>query len=266
MTRIIADACCNHMGDRRIMEAMIRAAAGAGVDIVKFQSFRADKLRKDWPDYDNAHAYYKAHELSESDHIWLMEKCREYGVSFLTTAFDLDTVDMLADLGLKQVKIASPDCNNWALIDKCLEVFEKVFISTGMHAREEIVQLVGRIRAKKKINNVSIFYCVSSYPAHPEVLFLGNMNIFYSGFSDHTLGTDAAKLAIALGADYVEKHLTLNRNLPGKDQAFAGTVEEFREICQWRDKVKAMMGSGVRELSPEELANREKYIGRWSGA
>jgi len=251
------------MGDRRIMEAMIKAAAGAGVDIVKFQSFRADKLRKNWPDYDNAYAYYKAHELSMNDHLWLMDKCKEYGVDFLTTVFDVSTVDFLANLGLKQVKIASPDANNWALIDKCLEKFDSVFISTGMHISKEIADLHFYTYEK----DVVLFRCISAYPAPIENLGLRDFSTYIPnwGFSDHTLGTDAAKLAIVLGADYVEKHLTLNRNLPGKDQAMSATVEEFKEICEWRDKVRLMMGSGVRELSVEELVNREKYHRRFWG-
>jgi len=276
VTRIISDCCANHMGDRRIMEAMIKAASGAGVDIVKFQSFRADKLRKDWPDYENAYQYYKRHELSESDHCFLMEKCKENGIEFLTTVFDLETVDFLAGLGLKQVKIASPDCNNWELIDKCLEKFDRIIISTGLHTPEEIFSLkryLGKVHVTDK--RVAILYCVSLYPTDLGQVKMLTMKHAMTGpydswtehgYSDHTLGTDAAKLAIALGADYVEKHFTLNRNLPGKDQAISATVEEFREICEWRDKVKVMMGSGVRELSPEELANREKYRGRWSGA
>ena len=266
MTRVIADCCANHMGDRRIMEAMIKAAAGAGVDIVKFQSFRAEKLRKDWPDYENAYQYYKRHELFESDHHFLMAKCRENNIEFLTTVFDLETVDFLAGLGLKQVKIASPDCNNWALVDKCLEKFDRVFISTGMHTKKEIHNLFNHaiMTNCKYKRDLLLLQCVSLYPAPIEEI---NFDFdFFGGFSDHTLGTDAAKLAIALGADYVEKHLTLNRNLPGNDQAMSATTEEFREICEWRDKVKIMMGSGVRELSGEELANREKYRGRWSGA
>jgi N,N'-diacetyllegionaminate synthase len=260
VTRIIADCCCNHMGDRRIMEAMIKAAAGAGVDIVKFQSFRANKLRRDYPNYEQERAYYAAHELSMMDHSWLMDKCKEYGVEFLTTVFDVDTVDFLADLGLKQVKIASPDCNNWALIDKCLKRFKRLIVSTGLHTEEEIK------KAYFKYAGVDVAWlkCVSKYPAELSDLHMGDRLLY--GLSDHTLGTDAAKLAISLGADYVEKHFTLNRNLPGKDQAFAGTVEEFKEICQWRNKVKAMMGSGVRELTEQELENRKKYIGRWSGA
>jgi len=271
VARILADCCCNHMGDRRIMEAMIKAAAGAGVDIVKFQSFRADKLRKDWPDYENAYQYYKRHELSESNHHFLMEKCKENNIEFLTTVFDLETVDFLAGLGLKQVKIASPDANNWPLIDKCLEKFDRVFISTGMHTDADIGLLKKHIRydiqAYNPDNKVVLFHCISAYPTSLDKVNMECLRTYMlNGFSDHTLGTDAAKLAIALGADYIEKHLTLNRTLPGNDQAMSATVEEFREICEWRDKVKVMMGSGVRELSSEELADRDKYRGRWSGA
>jgi N,N'-diacetyllegionaminate synthase len=245
------------------MEAMIRAAASVGVDIVKFQSFRANKLRKDYPNYEQERAYYAAHELSMRDHSFLMDRCEEYGVEFLTTVFDLDTVDFLQDIGLRQVKIASPDANNWALIDKCLKAFDHVIISTGLHTSQEIAELWQYVHMRP----VTILACTSLYPAPTENLGLEGFRRYGNwGYSDHSLGTDAAKLAIALGADYVEKHFTLNRNLPGKDQAFAGTVEEFKEICQWRDKVKVMMGSGVRELTAKELENRKKYIGRWSGA
>jgi sialic acid synthase SpsE len=256
------------------MESMIKAAASVGVDIIKFQSFRADKLRKDWPDYENAYRYYKAHELSEDDHIWLMEKCRENGIEFLTTAFTLDVVDFLAGIGLKQVKIASPDANNWALIDRCLEKFEKVFISTGLHTSEEVFNLKTYLGRKHVINKrVAILHCVSLYPVELEQVkmtllkhsMIGPYNSWTEhGFSDHTTTLGASKLAISLGADYIERHFSLSRYLPGKDHFFSSTPEEFAELVAWKSKVEIMMGTGTRELSPEELANREEYRGRWS--
>ena len=267
-TKIIADICGNFCGSRIILEAMIKAAAGVGIDIVKTQSFRADKLRKDWPDYENAYRYYKQHELSESDHLWLMEKCHENGIDFLTTVFDLETVDFLAGLGLKQVKIASPDMMNWMLIDKCLEKFETIIISTGLHTDEE-TQTLRRYTSSRY--GVVLLHCISLYPTPLEAVNLTNMSAwvenwpYHAGFSDHTLTLDASKLAISLGADYIERHFTLSRYLPGKDHFFSSTPEEFAELVAWRDKVAVMMGSGVRELSPEELANREKYRGRWNG-
>lgn len=272
MTKIIADCCANHMGDRRIMEAMIRAAADAGVDIVKFQSWKADKLRKDWPDYDNAYKYYKQHELSEDDHRWLVGKCKEYGVEFLTTVFDLETVNFLRRLGLKKVKIASPDANNWALIDKCLKKFDEVILSTGMHSPVEIQEINSYMSAESsRQQKTSFLHCISTYPTKPEEVNMRimtyNQNPFTTvGFSDHTIGVDAGKLAIALGAEYLEKHFTLSRYLPGKDQAISGTPEEFAELVRWRDLVSIMKGESWRELSEAELANRRLYVGRWSGA
>jgi N,N'-diacetyllegionaminate synthase len=263
MARIIAEACCNHLGSRDIMESMIRTAAGVRIDVIKFQSFKADKLRKDYPDYADNYTYYKKNELSEDDHIWLMEKCKKYGIEFLTTVFNLDTVDFLASLGLKRIKIGSADCNNWDLIDKCLSKFDELIISTGLHTWAEIRALEEHLECSR----FTLMHCVSLYPIAPEQV---NMQRFVqlnkgwpAGFSDHTVGLDASKLAISLGAKYVERHYTLSRYLPGKDQPISSTPEEFAELVRWRDQVN-LMNSATR-ISSEELTNREKYIGRFGG-
>lgn len=261
--KIIADACANHCGERRMMDEMIQKAALAGVDVIKFQSFKADKLRKDWPDYENAYAYYKKHELSEDDHHWLIQQCKIYGIEFLTTVFDLETVDFLAGLGLDRVKIASSDCNNWPLIDKCLDRFEHVIISTGMHSSTEIRQLAGFLGSR--LEKVTVMHCVSLYPTPPDRVNMMRvawlMQMFPSvGFSDHTLGTDAGKLAISLGVACVEKHFSLDRTFPGNDQAMSATIDEFVELVDWRDKIQMMM------FCPENLPDGEarRYIGKWA--
>lgn len=267
MTRIIAEACNNHLGDRRVMEAMIKAAKDVGVDTIKFQSYKTDKLIREWPDYDTSYLYYKQHELSEEDHRWLIKKCEEHGIGFLTTVFDLDTVDFLADLGLIEVKIASPDANNWELIDKCLNNFEHVIISTGLHSQQEVCDLISYINSRWDHKHVTLLYCVSKYPAPyynynlKDMKFLGGRTKNY-GLSDHTVGTDVAKLAIAQGAKIIEKHFTLNKYLPGKDQYFAGTVYDFKELVKWRDMVDAVTNAPSWELDPGKISNRH-YIGRW---
>ena len=264
-TTIIAEMCNNHCGSMEIAEAMIRAAASAGADACKFQSFRADKLRKDYPDYEKEYAYYKKHELSYEDHVFLMQKCQENGVEFITTVFDLDTVDMLKELGLKTVKIASPDANSWRLIDKCLANFEQVIISTGMHTWDEIDKLRDYCAEKQGETDVTILYCVSEYPTPIGKIRLGIINRIKipgkinSGFSDHTEGTQAAKIAIAMGADVIEKHFTLNQCLPGKDQRFAGTYEDFIEITGWRNLVSYL----ISDNGNLDKTNRAKYQGRW---
>ncbi len=204
-TKIVAEIGNNHMGSRELMEAMIKSLAHIGVDAVKFQSFKADKLRKDYPNYEQEYMYYKQHELSEGDHVFLMQKCMEYGIEFITTAFDLDTVDMLKTLGLKTVKIASPDATSWSLIDKCLDNFDKVIISTGMHSVEELNKLMSYISIKDRHLKTTLLHCVSEYPASLHKVNMERMNYIRNnhlgyGFSDHTLGTEASKYAIALGA------------------------------------------------------------------
>ena len=131
------------------------------------------------------------------------------------------------------VKIASPDADNYELINYCIDNFIKVFISTGMHTPQQIRTLREHVKGKK---NVVLFYCVSKYPTLITDIDFDTM-LYFDGFSDHTLGIEAAKKAIDLGMPYIEKHLTLGRDLPGKDQAMSTTVDEFRQIVQYRDYV-----------------------------
>jgi N,N'-diacetyllegionaminate synthase len=268
MTQIICDACGNHLGDRRLMEAMIASAADAGVDFIKWQTFRSDKLTQDWPDRGSALAYYKSLELSEDDHEFIIERCNHFGIKPLFTAFTLESVDLLKQLGMKHVKIASPDANSWTLIDRCLDAFEHVFISTGCHTDEEVDHLLQYLISGGRAYKCTILHCVSEYPtplAHVNMKRMLRLkgNGFDVGWSDHTQSLDAAKLAIACGADVVERHYTLGRDLPGKDHFVSSTPDEFRRLLAWRNLVGVMMGSGNKQMSETEWANREKYRGRW---
>lgn len=268
MTQLILDACGNHLGDRRIMEAMIQVAGDIGVEYVKWQSFTASKLTQDWPDRTNAVAYYTSLELSEDDHEFIVERCEHYGVKPLFTAFTLESVDLLKRLDMKEVKIASPDANSWMLIDKCLDAFDRLFISTGCHTDEEIDYLLQYLISGGRAYKCTILHCVSEYPTPLSRVNMKQMlklkgNSFDVGWSDHTQSLDAAKLAIALGADVVERHYTLGRQLPGKDHFVSSTPDEFRELVSWRNLVDVMMGSGNKQMSETEWAVREKYRGRW---
>ncbi len=248
----------------RIAEAMVKAASSVGVDVVKFQAFDAEKLNPAWPDYEQAKANYRRVQFGRDEFKHLKRFCEDNGVEFLCTAFDLDAADMLAKLGCEKVKIASPDAGNWPLIDRCLDKFKRVIVSVGMATKDEFSRLTQFITYANLHDRITVLHCVSEYPLAlskvnmGRMLQLKDMGISY-GWSDHSLGTEAAKLAISLGAAYVEKHLSLSRALPGKDQAMSTTAEEFAEICDWRDKVALMM-----ESSEGEPANRH-YITRWSG-
>lgn len=227
MIKIIADACANHLGDRRLIEQMIKKAAETKIDIIKFQSFRANKLNKTYPNYEENYEYYKSVQLSRDDHIFILDACKKYGIEPLFTVFDLETVELLDELEINTVKIASPDADNWDLIKKCLRTFEVIFISTGMINTEQI-------RGLLELDSFIIMYCISKYPTKIEEIDYELMKICH-GFSDHTLGITAAKKAIDLEVEYIEKHFTLGRDLPGRDQAMSATLEDFKEIIDYRD-------------------------------
>jgi len=262
---IIADACSNHNGSRGLMEQMIKSAAEIGIDIIKFQSFKAEKLNPDWPDYQKSYEYYKNVELSEDDHVFIMEKCQEYGIEPLFTAFHLESAEYLRSIGMKSVKIASPDANNWLLIAYCLSHFDRVLISTGLHNYDEIAELVNRVTDYWE--KVTLLHCVSLYPTPLEKVNLFHMAALMKtfpsvGFSDHSLGTEAAKIAMCLGTACIEKHFTLDRDLPGKDHKMSATLQEFKELIEWRDTIQKVMYCPDKDIDAE---NR-KYKRRWINA
>lgn len=252
------------MGDLRIAEALIRAAADAGVDIVKFQSWQADQLRTDFPDYDATFARHSVAELSDQDHFRLMDVCNEYGVEFLTTCFDINRIDFLAGLGMRTIKVASPDSVSMKLLDRLFDNFEHVIISTGMTTHEELIRLIEYVQKK----NATILHCVSMYPAPLEHTNMARMLWIRDqgcrvGFSDHSMGIKAGMLAIALGAEILEKHITLNRFLPGKDQEMSSVPHEFRQLVDWAKSVEIMRGVTQPGLSEDEMKLRGIYIGKW---
>jgi len=262
--KLISDACSNHNGSRELMEQMIKCAAETGVDIIKFQSFRADKLNKSWPDYQNTYNYYKSVELSWKDHVFIIDKCKKYGIEPLFTAFGIDNAKFLHKLGLKSVKIASPDANNWGLIDWCLPKFDRILISTGLHNHQEINDLVNKVYDYRE--KVTLLHCVSLYPTPLEKVNLFHMAALMKafpsvGFSDHTLNLDASKISISLGAACVERHFTLDRNMVGKDQVMSSTTEDFEELVAWRKTVQTVMYCPEKDTDQE---NR-RYIWRWGG-
>lgn len=261
---IVADVSSNHMGDMALAKAMIEGAAKAGVDVVKFQSWRADSLRKDFPDYAATYARHKKTQLSDEDHHALMEHCKAHGVEFLTTCFDLSRVDFLASLGLKRIKVASPDCGSVTLLKKLMAKFPQLLVSTGMTAEADVRKAV----EVTKGHDVVFFHCVSIYPAPLDKTNLARMAWLKGlgvrvGFSDHSLGIQAAQVALARGAEMIEKHYTLSRQLPGKDQAMSTELPEFAALCRFRDELVSMEGVPTPPLSADEERLRGIYVGKW---
>ena len=246
MTKIIADFCANHLADTRLIDHGIKLLADAGVDMVKFQAFKADKLNPKFPNYKENLEYYKSVELKEIDYWFILKRCSVHGISPLFTVFDLEAVDFIKNFGLKHVKIASPDGDNLELIKKCIDNFKTVYISDGMMSRDSRAWLYNAITKKEFPGcDIKVLYCISKYPTNINDINFKTMSSF-AGFSDHTIGTEAAKKAIDMGLEVVEKHFTLGRDLPGRDQAISGTIDEFKELVEHRNYIEKVKHYKVR--------------------
>lgn len=266
MIKIIADLSSNHMGDIGLAKQMVQKAATVGVDCIKVQSWQANKLSKHFTgDYQSTYERHKKTELSDDDHYELIECCKQNNVEFLTTCFDLERVDFLASLGLKSIKVASSDCTSKTLIRKLMDKFETIIISTAMTTADEIKDTIKFLGDHDYI----MLHCVSMYPTPLSKCNLNRINWLKKhgakrvGFSDHSLGTEAAMAAMAMGIEVLEKHLTLDRTFPGRDQQMSTTPDEFARICQWRDLCIQMLGEDNPPLSEEELNLRSIYIDKW---
>ena len=259
-TKIIAEVGANHGGDLDLAKEMVRVAAAAGCDYVKFQSWQARRLPEGDPNFER---HSKA-ELSDDAHRELIDCCRGLGVEFLTTCFDVHRVEFLASLGLRTIKVASPDCSSTRLLRALRDAFPHVIVSTGMTPEEDVIAAAETLSG----HNFTMLHCVSLYPTPTHKVNMARMAWLRTkcpsvGFSDHTMGTPAGRLAIAMGADYLEKHFTSDRNLPGKDQAVSGTPHEFRELRAYADEVELLMGEAHPALSDEEERLRGIYVGKW---
>lgn len=264
-TQLIAEIGANHMGDIRLAEEMIQAAAESGADIVKFQSFRADDLVHDYPEYATNYNYYKSHELSDDDHHRLIATCTRHGVKFLTTCFSITRIKFLASLPISTIKVASSDLTSARMLTTLKRYFSHIIVSTGMSRPEEIAATARLLNG----HTYTFMHCISLYPTPLANVRMANLQTLRQftpsvGFSDHTMGTDAAKLAVALGATYIEKHFTIDRNLPGRDQQISALPHEIREIADYITQVRVMMGAPNDTAPlPDEIAMRKRYIGRW---
>lgn len=272
-SKIIAEIASSHNGDINLGKAMIRAAAETGVDYVKFQSWQAQHVADTDPDRER----YKSLELTDEAHYVYKRECESNNVTFLTSIFDRRRIPFLKKLGLDIVKIPSTYCSSPDMLRACRKYFAKIILSVGMSNPEEVRQAVQLLQG----HDVTLLHCVSLYPVPPEKVNLRRMVWLKSlaprwGLSDHSHGADAAKVAIAMGAHYVEKHFTLSKYLPQiphrtsdaesaqliTTHSIADEPAVFREICAWRDQVNILMGTGQIDMLPEELAVRKKYVGR----
>lgn len=273
-TLVIAEAGVNHNGDLDMARALVDAAAAAGADLVKFQTFRADRLATPAA----AKAGYQAAsggagesqqgmlrrlELSEDGHHALRAHCADRGVTFFSTAFDLESLDFLASLGLDRFKVPSGELTNLPYLERAARFGKPVILSTGMATLDEVgaaiavLETSGLPRAA-----LTVLQCTTEYPAPMESVNLRAMVTMRDafgvavGYSDHTAGIEAAIAAVALGAIVIEKHLTLDRTLPGPDHRASTEPAELKAMVAAIRNVERALGTGVKEPSAGEMSNR----------
>lgn len=273
---IIAEAGVNHNGSLDRAKELIDVAADAGVDYVKFQTFKADKMvtrsakratyqNSNTGDADSQHEMLKKLELSEEMHVELIRHCDQRSVKFLSTGFDLESLEFLNSIGLELFKIPSGEITNLPYLRKIAGFRKPIVMSTGMATMEEVENAFD-ILVKEGVNkdDITIVHCNTEYPTPMEDVNLKAMNyigkklLVNTGYSDHTLGIEVPIAAVALGARVIEKHFTLSRDLPGPDhRASLEPVELAAMVKAIRNIEKAINGSGIKEPSASEKKNKE---------
>ena len=274
-TIIIAEAGVNHNGSLERALSLVDCAAEAGVDFVKFQTFKAENIvnkEAQKADYQiknttsKAQTQFEMLKKLEMESDWypaLMKRCEEKGVRFLSTGFDTESIDFLDAIKVPFYKIPSGEITNKPYLQHIARKGKVIILSTGMAHLQEVKDAVEVIEKEGvNRNQITVLHCNTEYPTPMEdVNLLAMKHIAQElgvkvGYSDHTLGIEVPIAAVALGACVIEKHFTLDRNLPGPDHAASLEPEELKALVEGiRNIEKAIGGTGVKEPSKSEQKN-----------
>ena len=249
-TTIIAEAGVNHNGNLGTAKKLIKVAADVGADIVKFQSFKAERLVTKYAakaDYqlgttlknETQYQMLKKLELSEDMHAELIEYSKECKIEFCSTAFDTQTINYLISLGIERLKVPSSEITNLPYLIEVGKKSKPIILSTGMATIKEVSSAVNvLLDAGAKKNSITLLQCTTEYPAPMNEVNLNAMVTMReqlgirTGFSDHTSGIEAAIAAKALGATIIEKHFTLDRNSAGPDHLASASPEDLEKLIK----------------------------------
>ena len=273
---IIAEAGVNHNGSIEIARQMVDKAVEAGVDIIKFQTFKSEKLVSKsarQAEYqkknigkksdDSQLSMLKKLELSEQDHKDLMTYCKQKGIKFFSTAFDMDSIEYLHSLNLGLWKIPSGEVTNYPFLKRIASYNERTILSTGMCDLQDVRAAVDALyKNGLSKENLTLLHCNTEYPTPFEDVNLKAMDALRKefgvevGYSDHTKGIEVPIAAVALGASVIEKHFTLDRNMEGPDHKASLEPDELKAmVSAIRNIEKAMDGDGTKHVSESERKN-----------
>jgi N,N'-diacetyllegionaminate synthase len=271
-TLIIAEAGVNHNGDLKLAKKLIDAAVEAGVDYVKFQTFKASKLvsksaiKADYQIKNSKNLVesqlemLQRLEISEDQHYELLFYCKKRKIKFLSTAFDLESLDFLKKLGMNLFKIPSGELTNLPYLEKVSELADSIILSTGMSTMEEIKESVSFLKSNSKAE-ISILHCNTDYPTKFSDVNLLAMNTLKEhfntpvGYSDHTIGIEVPIAAVALGATIIEKHFTLDRKMEGPDHAASIEPHELKQMVIAIRNIEKALGSDIKKPTASEIKN-----------
>lgn len=273
-TLIIAEAGVNHNGNLELARRLIDVAADAGADLVKFQTFSADRLvtidaaKADYQvdatvSDESQHSMLRRLELTAEMHEALISHCKLRDINFFSTGFDIESINLLVKLGIDRFKIPSGEITNLPYLRHVGRYGKPVILSTGMANLGEIEAALDVLeRAGTPRERVTVLHCNTEYPTPMRdvnlraMLAIGAAFGVAVGYSDHTAGIEVPIAAVALGATVIEKHFTLDRNLPGPDHKASLDPQELRAMVRAIRNIELALGDGVKRPSPSELKNR----------
>jgi N,N'-diacetyllegionaminate synthase len=272
---IIAEIGVNHNGDISLAKKLIKIAKDAGADIAKFQAFRTKDLvtssaamaayqEKNTGNFNTQFDMLMNYEFSAAQFADLFNYCREIGIEFLATAFDDESFQLIQQIGSERIKIPSGEITNLPYLKQIANARKEIILSTGMSTLIEVEEAIEKLEEfGSQRQNITILHCTSSYPAPIEEVNLRamvKMGDFFGtkiGYSDHTLGTEVAIAAVSLGACIIEKHLTLDRELPGPDHKASLEPAEFQEMVRGIRNIELALGSDIKAPTKSEISTMQ---------
>ncbi len=273
-TLIIAEAGVNHNGDLELAKQLIDAAAEAGADLVKFQTFnasrqvtrtakKADYQNQTTDSKESQHDMLRRLELTVDMHHELIAHCATRNIGFFSTGFDIESVDLLVSLGQDHFKIPSGEITNLPYLRHIGQLGKTVILSTGMATLGEIEAAIDVLeQAGTPRSKLTVLHCTTEYPTPMIEVNLCAMQSIHAafgvlvGYSDHTQGIEIAIAAVAMGATVIEKHFTLDRNLPGPDHKASLEPAELKAMITAIRNIEAALGDGIKRLTPSEARNK----------
>jgi N,N'-diacetyllegionaminate synthase len=268
---VIAEAGVNHNGSLDLALQLVDAAKASGADAVKFQTFRADQLatrsahkapyqERTTANSESQFEMLQRLQLDAAAHCRLIDYCRDVGIQFLSSPFDAQSADLLATMNVPLYKVPSGEITNLPFLQHLARKNRPLILSTGMSTLGEVEEAVQVLQVAGAIQ-LTLLHCVTEYPAPYADVNLRAMQTLKSafglpvGYSDHTSGIEIAIAAVALGAEVIEKHFTLDRSLPGPDHSASLEPVELKQMVTAIRHVEAALGTGIKTPAPCELPN-----------